>query len=868
MKQKVFLFLSFVLISLSLYAQDGLRKRISEVQHPDGIWYIGGKADSLGSLMAISILDASPYETERNAALKGKSACLLAKTETSSLLEALYSACAQYPVAWDELSPFYNQDTGSWCWEINSQPDILASIIASMVMTCYPAPPDNIRTNTLKYIASSSKDGINWELCGIGNTRLSLLAITTLTGYSPALSLNWKRKATGFITGLDADSLDNMELALAIRALCALSQWEPALLLRNKLLLNGNGNNEWGEAKGLPFDLLTSCFVYHALNCFSICSTDTNTDLDIPPMSAKTDTSNNKCSISALVFNIGGSISQPYDIEIKAIDDLGASTIISSTPMQPLLNGRSTLFSCETSLPVDTASILITADPNGTTADTNRENNYILIPVNSNSSRYIILDEIFASGCKSDIPLFLGPGLGTILSASISYSGFNAQSSISYSWFDNGRILEDGIIDIEGDGVRQLSTEFYPSEGQHSIELVVSDGVTQYSTTSTFTVAYNAAILRIYKTDTLTQASASEFFARESIDFHAISSYQDCDIELNIYDNKGKIIDKAAMDMEKEGHFQWHTSNHTPGTYCAAAEFFKKNTSISLAAADIEFQILPTSLNSNLALTSPSKKTTLRQGEKWQPPIAAQWESCTNVPSKVNISWQITDSTSRVMAESSKEQILDIDTSSLMQFITCKEAVSYTFNESGSFRFRLILSDGNGTLETETEIEVAPKPELILENRVSPSTIGIEPAVVTTTIQLSMENSMSSGLPLSFEVQNAPVSIKDKEDASIDIRITNIRDEAEHTVHEGVIACIVSYGKLVADIDLAPGRTEGSAVLAAISEGNASIVFSPAGGALLDNEQAILPVYVYQYDNENKQLLKKIGAFEILLHNK
>lgn len=802
----------------------------------DGRWLCDdGTADPFGTLLAIRCLEASGGETHLAAALRARSAVLLSDEVPEALPEALLQALAPQPPEWDTLAP-YRDDTGGWCLTSCAFPDVLSTIWALRFMLGDDTVPDGWPESAVAFLlAQANPDGTFSMSPGApASERLTLFA-------NAALAL---AKSLGF-TGTTAESCSPHleehpegipEQALAARALCLTGEWERAIPLRERLL--AAESDGWGEAQGCPFDLIATCLALEALDCFTISIADAHPDLEVPASSAIL---SGDGALSVIVFNNGDSTAVPFKVVLQVPGD---NTPLATINLPALTAGRAARADFTFDLPDKASALLVTADPDGVNNDPNRDDNSIIIPLSDTS--VLALSPIMLDGASPDDVLFLGPGIGAELTVTIFHHALIG--ALTCEWQDNNNTFASALITPDDDGVTLIRQDWFPTEAEHTVSFSIKGGPFVTFDTS---VAYNDAVINTFRSDNGTLTPAQSFQAREYVTCKVLSALQSPDITVSVTAPDGTPLGQALAD---NGTFQWHTTNHAPGTYIACAELRDPHSNILLATAETLFDITPTCTFDKLQIIEPTDLK-LNGKQSVSTTLSAQWNAIANSDVTTTLSWKITSPTGDIILTQSADVLTD--SAALIQLFNIP--LTATFTEYGIYTLTLAL----GSCTDTTTVKVTSPPQIILQNYATPTIIGTEAAAVTTVIRLSAAEEPANGLPASFTVADAPLTLNDDDTDSITVRLINFKDAADLPAADFTIAVITPYGRLNGKSDLAPQRTEGDVTTVDVINTTATFTFSPTGNALLPGEHATIPLAVMLLQNNLPD--SRIGTVEIHL---
>ena len=93
--------------------------------------------------------------------------------------------------------------------------------------------------------------------------------------------------------------------------------------------------------------------------------------------------------------------------------------------------------------------------------------------------------------------------------------------------------------------------------------------------------------------------------------------------------------------------------------------------------------------------------------------------------------------------------------------------------------------------------------------------------------------------------------------------LTDIRDAIGRTITDGTLLCLIPYGTLQGERDLASGRASGAVTRLRITDGQAECLWYPAGNILSNGETVTLTARMHQ--DVNGVPGTRLGVVEIYL---
>ena len=827
---RIFL-ISLLLPALWLHGGNGLDWLASK--QDGGLWRNGGRPDYVCTLLTLGLLERSGDASYEREVKSCRDALAM------EVGEGLYPTLARCVVAsggYGDLSPYiadgFSNETGAF-------PDLLCTLWCCHLLSFKAGVPEEWLLKSRDFIYSERIGDAQWGLSGEANARLALFALLNLLKLDESLS------ADALDMVLDYHAQDNVELSLQLGIMCACGEWERALELRHVLLDARNENGSWPENSGGEGDLLTTCLAMEALEAFSVSQARSDIDLDVPLDAVV----QGNGEMSFLLFNNGNDASLPFDVEVEFY--AGASLLKSIQHAVARLDGRHAL-RFEEEVPEGADLSVIKADVKGVSGDDDWSNNACHVPFSENASHGIVLAPLLAAGRNDTHPLFLGGGMGVMLTGAIMHHGNCNDGDLTWELLDDGEILCEGII------AGLISVEWFPAEGRHNLNLYVQCGGVQRACAASFEVVYDAAVLHVFAMDAQSLSPSNVFGAREYVVLQALSSYADSEVEVRVYSPQGELLGNAAKDPAHEGYWQWHTGNARPGNYRAEA-LFRKGT-IVLARAEQSFEIQPTFRISDLKIESPDFKGSLYQRQEWAAPLIFSWNCVSNVQKDVHFAWHVEMPSSEICEFVSGGISAIADAGSFAQNTEVPGGIKGSFAEYGLHKLHAKLTCGEESVETVLPFEVRKRPVISIGSTVSPTCIDTGANMVRTTITLEGDAVDERGEPASFIVDDEPVTMRGN---TVAVRLRDVSDAQGKLVLEGALLCSVPYGKLAGGVFLAEeGREQGDLRRYQVVNGMVELEYSAdceAGSE--EEEERPLPIYISVRKQGNLELIGSIGIF-------
>jgi len=237
------------------------------------------------------------------------------------------------------------------------------------------------------------------------------------------------------------------------------------------------------------------------------------------------------------------------------------------------------------------------------------------------------------------------------------------------------------------------------------------------------------------------------------------------------------------------------------------------------------------------------------------------WRTVANQETRLKLGWSLQTLNGTELA--SKQMPVTCDLTAVRQECTFDEPLSYRFSETGHYVLKAFLSSGEGEplVEAKTTVLVKEQPVVSLVNDVTPALLDTSATMVTTRIRLASAGGIGSGQPASFHAK--PITVQDSHGAVGKITLTDIRDAIGRTITDSTLLCLIPYGTLHGESDLASGRGSGSVTRLHITDGEAECLWYPAGNILNNDETVTLTARMHQ--DANGVPGARLGVVEIYL---
>ena len=810
------------LISMQADTKDWLVAR-----QEGGVWYNEGRVDYICSLLALDLLERSGEAkyAEPVRAIRRR----LSQDGGTSLHPTLARCIANG--SYGDLSLYFDH---GFCNEEGAFPDLLSTLWCCHLLKFKEGVDETWFEASVEFIYDECLGGLEWGLSAEGNQRLGLFVLWQLLLMDEPIAA----EALDHVRNLIAS--DNVELALQLGIMCACGEWEGALVLRGELLSRRNEDGAWPEQAGASGDLLASCLALEVLDAFTVAKTSAGADLDVPLDAVRMKNG----EMRFLLFNNGDYAALPCIVEVEWHNGEG---LLSKEEFAVGRMERRHALSFTARLPVNAELAVIKADVAGVSGDVDWTNNICYVPLAGNGVHSMEVGPLLAAGKDEAKPLFLGAGLGVMLTGAIAHNGQCTEGDLTWELLDNGKRI------CAGNGHGSIEGEWFPLEGWHELELKAQCNGVEKTRKARFEVVYDAAVLKTYKIEA--QQTCDSFGAREYVEIQALSSYLDCDVEMRIYSSQGMFLCKAVKDSLREGYWQWHTGDCSPGIYKAEAIFRKGG--IVLARAEKNFEILPTFQISDLRIEEPVLSGKLYERQDWQEHLTFSWNCIANVQREARIQWHIEDAEGRPCAFGSGEMQVAANTGRLLQCSSVPAGIGGRFEAYGTHTLRAKLTSGEDSIEISLPVNVLKRPVISISSTVSPKEIDTGSNMLRTTIRLEGDASGCVGEPASFIVEDEPIMLHD---SKATIRLVDVRDVYGNLVEEGALLCSVPYGKLSGGVSLSEaGRVQGDLLRVQVSNGVAELEYN-MDEVPVSSKQPV-PIYISVRKDGTNEMLGSVGVF-------
>ena len=791
-----------------------------------GVWRNEGRVDYICTLLALGLLERSDEEKCVEAVQAGRRT--LSQNFGTGLLPTLARCMSMGD--YGELASYFDH---GFCNEEGAFPDLLSTLWSCYFLMFREGIDEKWIEASIEFIYGECIDGMNWGLSGECNQRLMLFALWNL--------LLLDEPVVECVRHLTA--ADNVELALQLGIMCACGEWEEALVLRKELLSRRNEDGSWSEQSSGDGDLLTSCLALEVLDAFSVAKASPGADLDVP-LDAVTVKNG---EMRFLLFNNGDYAALPCVVEVEWHGENG---LLSKAEFAVGRLERRHAVSYTAALPANCGLAVIKADSAGVSGDVDWTNNVCHVPLGENDIHTLELAPLLAGGKDGATPLFLGAGMGVMLTGAIAHHGQCSEADLTWELLDNGERL------CAGNGNGRIEAEWFPLEGWHELVLKAQCKGEEKTRKASLEVVYDAGVLKTYRMDAQAMQEATDNFgAREYVEVQALSSYTDCDVEVHIYSPQDEFLGRAAKDSLQEGYWQWHTGNCSPGVYKAEAIFRKG--AITLAKVEKSFEIMPTFQVSDLKIEEPAFSGKLYQRHNWHENLTFSWNCVANVQLDAKIEWHIEDEEGAVCSFGSGEMPVCVDTGRLLQCSSAPSGIGGCFDAYGTYTLRAKLNVGEDSAEASLPINVLKRPVISIESTITPRKIDTGSNMLRTKIKLEGDASGFRGEPASFQVENEPIMMHGD---AVPIRLLDVRDTYGNLVENGVLLCTVLYGKLAGGVSLSePGRVQGDLLRVQVCNGVAVLEYS-MDVAPVSGKQPV-PIYIGVRNDGTGKMLGSVGVF-------
>ncbi|MBR4673811.1 MAG: hypothetical protein IKP00_05035 [Victivallales bacterium] len=848
--------LLFILSGVLCFGADH-RAVLRAHQSSDGLWRDTNGVDMIGTLFALTALETSSAPEDIVATQSARAAIYLNGQDDGSLLGSLPFLLASQSDDIFQLSFFHDEE--GWIQEAGAPADKATTLLMLLL-----SPTNEFTRQDLAFLANETSSD---------NIRYSLLLLFSFLRHR----LHPPEEMLQLLDNL-SEEIGFFEQALALFSLAKLSQWDDALKLRERLLASQLPEGGWNEADGLPFDLVTTSLAILALDCFHVSENTIAPDLCLEESTTSLRFDSDSTLLSTVVSNKGTVAASNFKIIVSALTETDTLPL-ESTTVSYLNQGSSQQLTFQLEIPDECTAILLEADQKGTTGDSQRENNYLLIPL-SDTLPSLHLGQMLFDWRKPDYPYYLNPGFGAV--ASISIFCPNPSTPLRWKWLCDGSVFSTGGIDTPN-ALKPLpiQVDCFPAKGVHTISIQVTQTIGEASYTVEASldiqVLYDSCALFCRHVQENENHSDHTFAAREEILFETFSSNPDASASISIFDASGAYIGNAVAE-KSSGKYRWNTEASTPGLYKVIAEFWDFDTMEMPSKAECFFEITPSSASANLIIRTVTEKNSgirFYEGMPCSPLVSLTWETAANTSTTCQISWEIHDEMDSIVAQSNTPDIINANLNSLRQWhlLSLDDIV---FAKAATYTVHIQLAANEQTLNASHTLTVSKRPGIICENKLySPKGESDEagrlclPAPdgtatpITDILRIKLQDDALS-LPCSFQCEASPIALNDAPDNAILITLDGVVNAFGNTIQSGWLVCQTPYGVLTGENDLTPNWKYGGTVAIPIHEGTASFTYLPQGETPYGIKH-IVPIEIFPY--QENDFYDRIGTIEILLSN-
>ena len=863
------LFFVISIIGSLLLCSGGERiEYVADACNSSGLWTSGGEVDALGSLLAIQVLKENSSDEVLPVLLKARSAAAALPRRHHHLFESMLRAIGSISRIENtgilgELSEYRRPD-GGWALEAGSGSHPLCT--AWVLFLGHDALPAEWIREGIAYLLSPTSGYDESQLLSDTRFRQTLLVTCALARcwrkeeFRACFQAEWAEAVVSILKGrADAFSMENQENALMAQISAILSDWETASVCRQNLLEWENEGSGWGEVQSAP-ELVTTCLAIMALNEFHFKYPARMAELTLTLESSQTP--EGKCSV--LLFNQGNLSADSFQVTVYSMhesDHFEESEVI---PVRVLAAGRS--MRLEFSIPSDARFLLAVADEEGAIQEMNLEDNLLLIPLAPNETHVVHLSEILVNGQAQDTPLFLTPGVGARLSATLFYAVIPQDERyrwVNCAWKVDGEYVAYSRSRISDSHTAEFRFDWFPEKGHYEVELEAFTILgTKYRQLSLH-FSYDSSLLFSKRLTDTTLQYCDTFIAREYADFFAYCSFPDTSCQVRIFKD-GRLLGQAARITES--HYQFFTRSWPPGEYCAIASFVDKDGN-ELSSAEHPFIIDAYSHIENAVIRSPAYPVTLYTHTPFPLEILLEWGYVANLPREATWQWRLLDANDMIQA-SSPIRSLTLTEAEYSKSLQLTEAEPLEFTIPGLYRFTAEIRMGDESISDTVIIQVMQAPTLTLENAVTPECIDENEAIASTYVRLSATPLVSMGIPYSFQAPSSPLFLQNGGNETITVTLSEIRDLHSLPILEGNLIAAVKYGRLQGGTPLCEKRPEGDAVLLPIENATATFRYTAGNGVLEKDEFATIPIELFRCTADGKPLPPRLGVVEVHLSGK
>lgn len=850
-----------------------------------GLWEIGDEVDALGSLLAIQLLKEYSSDAALPVLLKAQSAAAALPRRHNHLFESLLRVIGPISSASGETESAgagdgrdavstsigiakelseYRRPDGGWALEAGSGSHPLCTAWA-LVLGRDSLPAEWVRGG-IRYLLSPASGYDESQLLSNTRFRQTLLVTCALArcwrkdAFRDCFHEEWADAVVSILKGCaDAFSMENQENALMAQISAILSDWETASICRQNLLEWKNEDSGWGEIPYEP-DLVTTCLAIMGLNEFRFNYPERMAELTMT--SENPQTSDGKCG--ALLFNRGNLSADSFQVTIYAMRESDQFEVSEAIPVKSLAAGRS--IRLVFSIPSDARFLLVVADEEGAIQETDREDNLLFIPLAPNEANVVHLSDILVNGQAQETPIFLTPGVGARLSATLFYAVIPQDERyrwVNCAWKVDGEYVAYSRSRIGDNHTAVFQFDWFPEKGHYEVELEAFTILGTKYRRIPLHFSYDSSLLFSKRLMGTSLQYCDTFIAREYVDFFAYCSFSDTSCQVRIFKD-GRLIGQAAKVTEH--HYQFFTRSWPPGEYCAIASFVDPEGN-ELSSAEHPFSIEPYSHIENAVIRSPAYPVTLYTHTPFPLEILLEWGYVANLPREATWQWRLLDANDTVQA-SSPIRNLTLTETEYSKSLQLTEAEPLEFTIPGLYRFTAGIQTGEESISDTVIIQVMQAPTLTLENAVTPECIDENEAIASTYVRLSATPLVSLGIPYSFQVPSSPLFMQNGGDETITITLTEIRDLHSLPILEGNLIAAVKYGRLLGGSPLCENRPEGDAILLSIENATATFRYTAGNGVLEKDEYATIPIELFRCTTDGKPLPPRLGVVEVHLSGK
>ncbi len=799
----------------------------------DGTWHSPSGRDCIVSLLAMKELERCSDER-----------CISAAADCNAVLRSsvdagLYAALAR-AVCSDDSSFLESYAGHGFSNEPGAFPDLLSTLWCCYFLNGVAGVSDNWLNESGEFISGEALDDGSWGISGEGSIRLSLFSVFVLMNIYDDLLLS----GDFFSDASDVENYDIVELSYCLPCMAFAGEWDIALKIRNKLLEARNPNGGWPERPGMGSDILTTCLALSALNVFSVKDQNEYADLDLPSDGI----SFSGGIVSCIVFNNGMCAAVPYLMRAVFKDINGIKISECVIEAGRLERGHCEKFSFK--VPSGASACFIYADMECVTGDCRMSNNAAVFEINGTSPEGLELFPILAAGDSLEEPIFLAPGRGIELTSALLKYGLPGDALVTLS--DNGRIAFSGRF--SGD----ISIEWFPDEGMHRLELKAVCGDFECITGGDVEVVHGGAVIRTRSIEQQPSVLCDSFGAREYVEFEVVTSCDDIETEVTVYDSSGDMAGVAVPCPGRRGRWQWHTMDFPPGEYRAKAVLRDASAHFIVSDAECVFTIVPNVTLEDLAVAVPGARKKIYQGQEWESEMDFSWKSRANISSSCRIAWILQDIEGRGLEWGEGGMEHELNTSLFLQAVR-GPVLKGIFSAAGSYRLMVRLTSEFAELECSVPVQVMPAPSVVLKSSVAPDLVDTGINVIKATISLTGEVDIAKEEVISFRCAAEPVFAVNDSSIPVLIRLTDLADANGNAVESGSLVCSVMHGRLDGGVSLSDEkRMDGDIMRFDIGVSGIEVLYIPSGKRTAFK---MTPVYMEVRNSLTSEAIGTVGIF-------